>query len=72
MKDDEGLTRYWFFMNFFIGSMLLLVMSVNLLQLFFGWEGVGLCSYALIGHWYKDPVDKWVGILFSWLLYRSP
>ena len=61
MKGEEGLTRYWFFMNFFIGSMLLLVMSDNLLQLFFGWEGVGLCSYALIGHWYKDPVDKWVG-----------
>jgi NADH-quinone oxidoreductase subunit L len=61
MKGDEGLNRYWFFMNFFIGSMLLLVMSDNLLQLFFGWEGVGLCSYALIGHWYKDPVDKWVG-----------
>src|SRR3989304_1477293 len=63
MHGDEGLTRYWFFMNFFIGNMLLLVMSDNLLQLFFGWEGVGLCSYALIGHWYKDPVDKWVGTL---------
>ena len=63
MHGDEGLTRYWFFMNFFIGNMLLLVMSDNLFQLFFGWEGVGLCSYALIGHWYKDPVDKWVGSL---------
>ncbi len=63
MKGDDGLTRYWFFMNFFIGNMLLLVMSDNLFQLFFGWEGVGLCSYALIGHWYKDPVDKWVGSL---------
>ena len=61
MKGDEGLNRYWFFMNFFIGSMMLLVLSDNLLQLFFGWEGVGLCSYALIGHWYKDPIDKWVG-----------
>ncbi|HKM76668.1 MAG TPA: proton-conducting transporter membrane subunit, partial [Candidatus Bathyarchaeia archaeon] len=61
MHGEEGLTRYWFFMNFFIGSMLLLVMSDNLVQLFFGWEGVGMCSYALIGHWYKDPVDKWVG-----------
>jgi NADH-quinone oxidoreductase subunit L len=61
MHGDDGLTRYWFFMNFFIGSMLLLVMSDNLLQLFFGWEGVGLCSYGLIGHWYKDPLDKWVG-----------
>jgi NADH-quinone oxidoreductase subunit L len=63
MHGDDGLTRYWFFMNFFIGSMLLLVMSDNLLQLFFGWEGVGLCSYALIGHWYKDPLDKWVGTI---------
>jgi NADH-quinone oxidoreductase subunit L len=63
MKGDDGLTRYWFFMNFFIGNMLLLVMSDNLFQLFFGWEGVGLCSYALIGHWYKDPVDRWVGSL---------
>ena len=63
MHGEEGLSRYWFFMNFFIGSMLLLVMSDNLLQLFFGWEGVGLCSYALIGHWYKDPLDKWVGTI---------
>ncbi len=63
MHGEEGLNRYWFFMNFFIGSMLLLVMSDNLLQLFFGWEGVGLCSYALIGHWYKDPLDKWVGTI---------
>ena len=61
MHEDESLTRYWFFMNFFIGSMMLLVLSDNLLQLFFGWEGVGLCSYALIGHWYRDPLDKWVG-----------
>jgi NADH-quinone oxidoreductase subunit L len=63
MHGEEGLSRYWFFMNFFIGSMLLLVMSDNLLQLFFGWEGVGLCSYALIGHWYKDPLDRWVGTI---------
>ncbi|MEM0075200.1 MAG: NADH-quinone oxidoreductase subunit L [Conexivisphaerales archaeon] len=61
MKGDEGIVRYWFFMNFFIGSMLLIVFSDNLLQLFFGWEGVGLCSYALIGHYYTDEKDKWVG-----------
>ncbi|MDG6933332.1 MAG: NADH-quinone oxidoreductase subunit L [Nitrososphaerota archaeon] len=61
MKGEEGLTRYWFFMNFFIGSMLLIVLSDNLLQLFFGWEGVGLCSYALIGFYYRDEKDKWVG-----------
>lgn len=61
MKGDSGLTRYWFFMNLFIGNMLLLVLADNLLMMFFGWEGVGLCSYALIGHWYKDQKQYWVG-----------
>lgn len=61
MKGDSGLTRYWFFMNLFIGNMLLLVLADNLLMMFFGWEGVGLCSYALIGHWYKDQKQHWVG-----------
>lgn len=61
MHGDEGLTRYWFFMNLFIGSMQLIIYSDNLLQLFFGWEGVGLCSYALIGHWYTDEESRWVG-----------
>ena len=61
MHGEEGLQRYWFFMNFFIGSMLLIVYSDNLLQLFFGWEGVGLCSYALIGHYYGDEKERWVG-----------
>jgi NADH-quinone oxidoreductase subunit L len=42
-------------MNLFVASMLLLVLGDNLLFLFFGWEGVGLCSYLLIGFWYKDP-----------------
>jgi len=61
MKGDGGLTRYWFFMNFFIGSMQLIVLSDNLLSLFIGWEGVGLCSYALIGYYYKDEKKDWVG-----------
>jgi NADH-quinone oxidoreductase subunit L len=61
MKKETTLTRYWFFVNYFIGNMLLLVLSDNLLQLMFGWEGVGLCSYALIGYWYSDEPDKWVG-----------
>jgi len=65
MHGDESLTRYWFFMNLFIGNMLLLVMSDNFIQLLFGWEGVGLCSYALIGFWYKDSkkdyLKCWVG-----------
>jgi len=61
MHGDDGLTRYWFFMNLFIGSMQLIIFSDNLLQLFFGWEGVGLCSYALIGFWYTDEKSRWVG-----------
>jgi NADH-quinone oxidoreductase subunit L len=61
MKKEFGLTRYWFFMNLFIGNMLLLVLADNLLLMFFGWEGVGLCSYALIGHFYHDEPEHWVG-----------
>ena len=61
MKGEFGLTRYWFFMNLFIGNMLLLVLADNLLMMFFGWEGVGLCSYALIGHLYRDEPHYWVG-----------
>jgi len=61
MKGDPNLVRYWFFMNFFIGSMQLIVLSDNLLMLFFGWEGVGLASYALIGFWYKDRLKDYVG-----------
>src|SRR6266849_3104543 len=61
MKGDSGLTRYWFFMCLFIGNMLLLVLADNLLMMLFGWEGVGLCSYALIGHYYKDEKEYWVG-----------
>ena len=60
MKGEEGLTRYWFLMDFFIGNMLLLVFSSNLIQMMFGWEGVGLCSYALIGFWYKDRKEDWL------------
>ncbi|MEM0212493.1 MAG: NADH-quinone oxidoreductase subunit L, partial [Candidatus Methanomethylicia archaeon] len=61
MHGEEGLTRYWFFMNFFIGNMLLLVMSDNILQMLFGWEGVGLCSYQLIGFYYSDEKKRWIG-----------
>ncbi len=61
MKGEKNLTRYYFLMNFFIGNMLLLVMSDNFLQLFLGWEGVGYCSYALIGFWHSDEKQYWVG-----------
>src|SRR5437867_12886122 len=61
MHGDKDLTRYWFFMLFFIGSMQLIVLSDNLLMLFFGWEGVGLASFALIGFWYHDKKKDFVG-----------
>jgi NADH-quinone oxidoreductase subunit L len=64
MKGDSGLTRYWFFMSLFIGSMLLIIMSDNFFQMLIGWEGVGLCSYALIGYWYQDSKEDW---LKSWV-----
>src|ERR687894_1502256 len=63
MHGDRDLTRFWFFMLFFIGSMQLIVLSDNLLMVFFGWEGVGLASYALIGFWYYDRKKDYVGVL---------
>lgn len=61
MKGERNLSRYYFLMNFFIGNMLLIVMSDNFLLLFLGWEGVGYCSYALIGFWHSDEMKYWVG-----------
>ena len=55
MSDEEGYSRFFAYMNLFVGSMLTLVLADNLLLLYLGWEGVGLCSYLLIGFWYKDP-----------------
>jgi NADH-quinone oxidoreductase subunit L len=57
MKDEEGYSRFFAYMNLFVGSMLTLVLADNLLLLYLGWEGVGLCSYLLIGFWYKDPAN---------------
>lgn len=54
MHDDEGFWKFFAYLNLFIFSMLLLIMGDNLLMLFFGWEGVGLCSYLLIGFWYTN------------------
>jgi len=61
MREDGGHNRYFFFIALFIGSMQLIVLSDNLLSLFIGWEMVGLCSYALIGHYWKDETKDWVG-----------
>jgi len=57
MAKDEGFTRFFAYMNLFVCSMLILVLADNLLLMYLGWEGVGLCSYLLIGFWYKEPAN---------------
>jgi NADH-quinone oxidoreductase subunit L len=57
MEEEDGFSRFFAYMNLFVGSMLVLVLADNLLLLYLGWEGVGLCSYLLIGFWYQDPVN---------------
>ncbi len=53
MHDDEGFYRYFSYLNLFVFAMLILVSANNFLLMFVGWEGVGLCSYLLIGFWYE-------------------
>ena len=55
MHDDPGYQRFFSYISLFTFSMLMLIMSNNFLQLFFGWEAVGLVSYLLIGFWYTRP-----------------
>jgi len=55
MADDDGYTRFFSYISLFTFSMLMLCMSNNFMQLFFGWEAVGLVSYLLIGFWYRKP-----------------
>ena len=55
MKEDPGYNRFFSYISLFTFSMLMLVMSNNFMQLFFGWEAVGLVSYLLIGFWYTRP-----------------
>jgi NADH-quinone oxidoreductase subunit L len=57
MSGQEGFARYFAYMNLFIAAMVSIVLADDLLFLFLGWEGVGLCSYLLIGFWYKDPAN---------------
>ena len=57
MIEDKSYSRYFAYMNLFVASMITLLLGNNLLLLLLGWEGVGLCSYLLIGFWYRDPAN---------------
>ena len=57
MIEDGDYSRFFAYMNLFVASMLMLLLGNNLLLLYLGWEGVGLCSYLLIGFWYRDPAN---------------
>jgi NADH-quinone oxidoreductase subunit L len=61
MADDANASRFWFFMSLFIGSMLLVVLADNLILMFVGWKLVGLCSFGLIGYYYQDKKEHWIG-----------
>src|SRR5271163_1465507 len=62
MHDDEGYQRFFSYISLFTFAMLMLVMSNNFTQLFFGWEGVGVVSYLLIGYWYKRPTANFAAL----------
>src|SRR4051812_41887548 len=61
MDEDPGYWRYFAYLNLFIAAMLTLVLGDNLVAMFVGWEGVGLCSYLLIGFWYTDEEKAYAG-----------
>jgi NADH-quinone oxidoreductase subunit L len=61
MENEEGVWRYFAFLNLFCFAMLMLVLGKNMLVAFIGWEGVGLCSYLLIGYWYEDDHNAEAG-----------
>ena len=61
MKDDEGYGKFFFYFNFFLASMLLLVLANSPVIMFIGWEGVGVCSYLLISYYYEDEKNVVAG-----------
>src|SRR5207302_1529283 len=61
MQDDPGYPRYFAYLNLFVFFMLLLVLGANYPLLFIGWEGVGLCSYLLIGFWFSEKANADAG-----------
>ncbi len=58
MRGDASFRRYYAYLNLFVSAMLVLVLANNLLLVYVGWEGVGICSYLLIGFWYKDSIKS--------------
>lgn len=62
MHHDQGAAKYFSYLNLFVFNMLILVLGDNLLVMFVGWEGVGLCSYLLIGFWFKDQAKAAAGM----------
>jgi NADH-quinone oxidoreductase subunit L len=67
MASEEGYNRFFAYMNLFVSSMLILVLADNVLLLYLGWEGVGLCSYLLIGFWYKDRDNVRAALKAFWV-----
>jgi NADH-quinone oxidoreductase subunit L len=61
MAEDQNVARFWFFMQLFIASMLLLVLSDNFIMMFVGWKLVSICSFGLIGYYYRDEKQHWIG-----------
>ncbi len=61
MREEPGLVRYFVYLNLFVFSMLVITLADNLVFLYLGWEGVGFCSYALIGFWYRKPENASAG-----------
>ena len=61
IDEDPGYWRYFAYLNLFVAAMLLLVLGDNLVAMFVGWEGVGLCSYLLIGFWFDDDAKAYAG-----------
>ncbi len=61
MREDEGIIRYFCYLNLFVFAMLVIALADNLIFVFLGWEGVGFCSYVLIGFWYSDEAKAAAG-----------
>lgn len=61
MAEDPSIARFWFFMQLFVSSMLLLVLADNLILMFVGWKMVSICSFGLIGYYYRDEKEHCIG-----------